>query len=227
MLGSCDVSSGHQSASPTLTLQSLKQTRGGPHIEPLLWCCDTSLQQPPQLLQVVGLSKWSLLWRSSGWLPPLPGIIKVNVDVAMRPLFAMAACVCRDHQGKILYAAAKKLCCVDSTMGEAEALWFGVSIANQFSWPDVIFEGGPLVVMTAVDRPLSDCPWQIESVVAMIKSCFAAHPSFKCSFSPWCANFAAHSLAQWAASSLREGCFLEFCGHSDRLPRIYEGSDPP
>ncbi|KAB1215382.1 hypothetical protein CJ030_MR4G025284 [Morella rubra] len=141
----------------------------------------------------------------------LPGPISSYgdpVDGSLLYLGPLSLCVPRSLR-EDFYAAVKKLCCVDSTMGEAEALWFGVSIADQSSCPVVIFEGDSVVVMTAVDRPFSDCLWRIEPIVALIKSCFAVHPPLKCSFSPRCANFAAQSCPM--------GCFLPTGG---MLPRI-------
>lgn len=111
--------------------------------------------------------------------------------------------------------------------GGAEALWLGLQVAGTHDWSQVLFEGNSSIVMDTVNRNIVDCPWQIEPVVSLIKERLAQSPSYCCSLSARCVNVAAHTLAQWAASSQREGCFPDFCGHHQRLPWIYEGFDPP
>lgn len=59
------------------------------------------------------------------WYPPL-WCIKINVDVAVRSSFSMAACVGKDSLGNVLHAETRKLLKVDPTIGEVEALWLGV-----------------------------------------------------------------------------------------------------
>lgn len=73
------------------------------------------------------------MWSSSPslprlvWQPPSVGVVKINVDVAVLPHRSMAACFCRDHWGDILHAETTRLHSVDPTVGEAAALWLGVS----------------------------------------------------------------------------------------------------
>ncbi|KAB1213708.1 hypothetical protein CJ030_MR5G004851 [Morella rubra] len=139
----------------------------------------------------------------------------------------MAACVCCDFLGTVIHTETKKLATVDPLVGEAEAMLSGVQVACLAVWSDVLFEGDSSVVVDAVGRDLADCPWVIETIISKIKDLFVESPRFRCSFSPRSANVAAHSLAQWAASSGREGCFPEFCGLFQRLPWVFEGSAPP
>lgn len=161
------------------------------------------------------------------WQPLDPGSVKINVDVATRPHFSMVACICRDFQRRVLHVETKRLQTVDPTLGEAEALWLGVQVADRFSWETVYFEGDPMIVMEVVSKDLSECPRLIEAIISRGQSLVSATSAFSLSFIPRCANYAAHSLAQWAASSRREGCFPEFCGLHSRSSWVFEEFDPP
>ncbi|KAB1212957.1 hypothetical protein CJ030_MR5G005103 [Morella rubra] len=113
----------------------------------------------------------------------------------------MAACICRDYRGIILHVETKRLCSIDPTVGEAEALWLGIQVASNHSWRQVLFEGDSLIVKDAVDRDSQDCTWMLESIVSNIKSQLAASPGFKCLFVP-------RSV----------GCFLLTGGMLSRVP---------
>lgn len=99
------------------------------------------LAQHLRQLCIQHLDAWALnsVTQSLAWKPPAPGVIKVNVDVAVRASFSMAACICRDYGGIILHAETQKLCSVDPTVGEAEALWLGIQVASTCSWRQVLF----------------------------------------------------------------------------------------
>lgn len=148
---------------------------------------------------------------SHEWHPPDPGVIKINVDVAIRPSYAMAACVCRHFQG--LFLETKLLDVVDPLVGEVEALWLGVHIAARMGWSQVILEEDSLIVMDSVGRDIADCPWKIEHLISRIQSLLNSSPSYRSVFSPRSTNVAVYSLSQWAASSLKDECFPEFHGH--------------
>lgn len=130
----------------------------------------------------------------------------------------MAACVCGDSRGTIVFAATKKLSTTDPTVGEAEALWLGVQMADRFSGLPVLFEGHSLVVFNSVERPLSDCPWRIESIIALVKSRLLVNPSFKCSFFPRCENVAATFLPNGLLPASGRDASLNFLGTMTGFP---------
>ncbi|KAB1204134.1 hypothetical protein CJ030_MR8G004031 [Morella rubra] len=126
-----------------------------------------------------------------------------------------------DFRGVFLHVETKLLAVIDPLVGEAEALCLGVNIAGRLEWSQVIFEGDSFIVMDSVGRNIADCPWKIVHLISWLQVQFSSHPSFRCVFSPRNANLAAHSLAQWAASSLKEGCFPEFHGHRQWFSWVY------
>jgi hypothetical protein len=65
-----------------------------------------------------------LAWQNSNlvdWNPLPLDSFKVNFDVAIRPTFAVAAAVLRDHSEKFLAVNALKLPLMDALIGEAHA----------------------------------------------------------------------------------------------------------
>lgn len=87
--------------------------------------------------------------RSLVWQPPVPGVTKIHVDVAVQSNFSMAVCVCWDHLNN--------LPSVDPTVGEAEALCLGMAVVVHLNWQHVLFEGDSLIVMNFVLRDDGDC----------------------------------------------------------------------
>ncbi|GLT71131.1 hypothetical protein SLA2020_431720 [Shorea laevis] len=64
-----------------------------------------TLPDPHTALKLISLTvkNHSLAWQSSrgsteDWIPPPQGSLKANFDVAIKPLFAVAAAILRDHR---------------------------------------------------------------------------------------------------------------------------------
>lgn len=139
----------------------------------------------------------------------------------------MVACVGRNSEGCIFHAETKSFPAGSPLLGEAYAALFSLKVADRLQIADVILEGDFQVVINALSGVEDDCPWSISSVISdprqfsfLFRSCF-----FR--FSPRDANYLAHQLACWAASSSFEGCVP----HSHELlcnfPWVYAGFDPP
>lgn len=111
------------------------------------------------ILQVVATSKthlsaWSDDLASSLWLPHLPGTIKPNFVVALRPDFAVAATVISDSKGNIIKAATKRLSIQDvAAIGEAHAALLAIQTAADCGVYSLILEGDALNVILVIHNP--------------------------------------------------------------------------
>lgn len=111
------------------------------------------------------------------WIPPDPGYIKVNVDVAYpeKAEFIRVAMVARDHRGVTLWWARSEIVGRPKpTEGEAMAVVFGVHRALQQRWKNVIIETDCLPVHRYLTRGSSS----LISFGAILDDCFISMSRF-------------------------------------------------
>lgn len=102
------------------------------------------------------------LWR------PLPHLIKINVDAAIRQDFLAIAAICRDSSGQVVHAAVRRVACSESTERKAEALKLGIGEALKKGFTSVILEGDSLSVMEAVKAFPLKVDWHVHNIIQEI-----------------------------------------------------------
>jgi hypothetical protein len=85
-------------------------------------------------------------------MPPPPGRLEVNFDVAIRKSFAVAAAVLSDDQGEILSAIVECLPSQDVSAGEPLAASLVVKSAASWGIKPMDLEGDSLVVTLAINN---------------------------------------------------------------------------
>jgi hypothetical protein len=121
---------------------------------------------PKSVLKLINnsVSHHIAAWKSNtdcvdDWSPPPMGYLKANFDVAIRPQFAVAAAILRDHNGEILAACSQRLPHMDSNQGEAKAALLAVQLAFNSGPLPLILEGDSLITILAINFPHLTTSW--------------------------------------------------------------------
>ncbi|KAB1215094.1 putative L-type lectin-domain containing receptor kinase S.7 [Morella rubra] len=141
---------------------------------------------------------------NAAWSPPLPGVLKINCDVAICSSFAAAACVGRDCSGCIVFATSELLPAVDPLEGECLAVALAVRKAGSLNLQDFVIEGDCRVLFDVLDSAAPP-QWKIDPLIHNIRHADLRFRSCRWQCVPCCANSLSHRIAQWAASSRVEG----------------------
>ena len=87
---------------------------------------------------LIAVKHHNLAWpdakSSSLWSPPLPGNIKANFDVVVKPDFVVAAMVLSDSNGNIIQVIIKRLSTIDVAIGIAQAALLVIHSISNFFW---------------------------------------------------------------------------------------------
>lgn len=111
------------------------------------------------------------------WVPPDPGFIKINVDVAFpkNAYFIRVGMVARNAQGVTIWWARKAIVGQPPTsVGEAMAAMFGVHTAIKHGWKKIIIEKDCLPVFRYLSHPSSE----LVSFGAILDACNCLRISF-------------------------------------------------
>ncbi|KAL5781025.1 hypothetical protein ACOSP7_006054 [Xanthoceras sorbifolium] len=147
--------------------------------------------------------------RSSPWLPPPAGSLKLNTDAAVKASCSVmgSGAVVRDSQGKVVAASAKPLLgFFPAELGELLALREGLLLAKEFN---LIIEWVELDAATVVARVLNSLPCSVmDPIFSDVKALFRAVGVSNCHVIPRSGNGMAHSLASLAFSSKEKFCWF-------------------
>jgi hypothetical protein len=169
-------------------------------------------------------------WKSGSalaeeWIPPPPGSLKANFDVAVQPDFAVAAATLRDHDGNFVAVCSKKLPSLDANLGEGHTALLAISLAVSTGCTALCLEGDSLLTIVVNDPLLffawASAPVIYDSLDLLLSILVWSALKISCS-----ANVCAHNVAKWAASHSVFGSipsnspFLSFV-------RFRSGKDPP
>jgi hypothetical protein len=154
-------------------------------------------------------SAWKDATLPSLWTSPLSGCFKANFDVTVRNSFSVAAAVISDTSGAIIFAATSKLLGTDALMGEAAAALLASRLALSSDLDNISIEGDSFLVILALNSPSLFSSWNFCNLISdccLVLDSFQSWNALKVSRS---ANFKAHSLAKWAASTRVFGSILK------------------
>ncbi|KAH9722904.1 putative reverse transcriptase/RNA-dependent DNA polymerase [Citrus sinensis] len=145
------------------------------------------------------------------WTPPPEGKYKVNVDAAiqMAGLKAGLGAVVRNSNGKIIAAAVKKVCFQGTVASmEAEAVLFGIQVAQQVEYLPMIIESNSTEVVELVWRrksSLTEVSWTVEEIKQQLQISNASSLQFV----PRKCNAIAHAIAKVALDFENSVIWLE------------------
>ncbi|GLT60899.1 hypothetical protein SLA2020_336400 [Shorea laevis] len=110
-------------------------------------------------------------WADAGspsppWSPPPLGSLKVNFDVAVRPLYSVAAAGISNHNGCILAARSQKLPHSDVALGEASAALLAICLALSVGCSSLQLEGDSLLTILAINKGHLFLGWTSAPVIA-------------------------------------------------------------
>ncbi|KAF8408521.1 hypothetical protein HHK36_007677 [Tetracentron sinense] len=143
------------------------------------------------------------------WVPPPLGLIKLNCDGAffVGESIGGAGVVGRDSVGSVLDFRVQVVRCASAIMAEAKAIVFGISLAGERGWSNIVVESDSLSLILALQSPgevfLLEVAVLLEDLRLRVAICSFASVSF--SFSPRAANGLAHWLASSSLSNFRLG----------------------
>ncbi|XP_062014653.1 uncharacterized protein LOC133731252 [Rosa rugosa] len=108
---------------------------------------------------------------SSKWIPPPPGIVKINVDAAWSD--ASKACglgvVLRDHPGAVVGGSIRSDMCGSALVAEAKAILDGVNYALQHDITKVIVESDALEVVSEIQSKRKNKNWMTYPLIEEIR----------------------------------------------------------
>ncbi|KAH9689005.1 reverse transcriptase domain-containing protein [Citrus sinensis] len=145
------------------------------------------------------------------WTPPPEGKYKVNVDAAiqMAGLKAGLRAVVRNSNGKIITAAVKKVCFQGTVASmEAEAVIFGIQVAQQVEYLPMIIESDSTEVVELVwsrKSSLTEVSWAVKE----IKQQLQISNAFSLQYVPRKCNAIAHAIAKVALDFENSVIWLE------------------
>lgn len=93
------------------------------------------------------------------WIPPNPGVIKLNTDEAFCTRCSLAACggVCRDEEGRFMLGLSNTISCCTSLMADIKAIYLGLSYAAQNHFNKLVMETDSWETI-AVIQGSKECP---------------------------------------------------------------------
>jgi ribonuclease HI len=139
--------------------------------------------------------------KSSVWTVPENGWIKINVDASFVSSIGSIACICRDHEGKVLWARNEaNIKCHDVAEAEARACLFGLQSMQSVENAAIILESDNAVVVDAIKRrdQRQSRLWRIYEDIKSIQDGCLRFEVFKIGRE---SNKAAHVLASVARST--------------------------
>lgn len=146
------------------------------------------------------------------WRPPEPGVVKINVDVALpagRDFFRIGL-IARDSDGNVVWWQVKKMDGRPTPVdGEAMAVLHGVLLTRNKDWRQVVIETDSLQVFRSFSLPSNSR--SLLSFGALIDDCLARRSSFQSlsfSFIRRLGNVLAHELATDLVIPCDEGASL-------------------
>ncbi|KAL9450912.1 hypothetical protein AB3S75_012621 [Citrus x aurantiifolia] len=145
------------------------------------------------------------------WTPPPEGKYKVNVDAAiqMAGLKAGLGAVVRNSNGKIIAAAVKKVCFQGTVASmEAEAVLFGIQVAQQVEYLPMIIESDSTEVVELVwswKSSLTEVSWTVEEIKQQLQISNASSLQYV----PRKCNAIAHAIAKVALDFENSVIWLE------------------
>ncbi|KAL9457816.1 hypothetical protein AB3S75_006795 [Citrus x aurantiifolia] len=145
------------------------------------------------------------------WTPPPEGKYKVNVDAAiqMAGLKAGLGAVVRNSNGRIIAAAVKKVCFQGTVAGmEAEAVLFGIQVAQQVEYLPMIIESDSTEVVELVwsrKSSLTEVSWTVEEIKQQLQIANASSLQYV----PRKCNAIAHAIAKVALDFENSVIWLE------------------
>lgn len=149
---------------------------------------------------------------ATSWRPPEPGVVKINVDVALPEGhdFFRIGLVARDSTGKVVWWRVKHIKGRPTPMdGEALAVYHGVLLARDMAWTHVVVETDCYQVFHYLSSSLFSRSFI--SFGALIDACLVDRSHFvdlSFSFIRRSGNPLAHSLATDLDVSCGEGSLL-------------------
>lgn len=143
--------------------------------------------------------------RSGKWVPPLPSVVKFNIDGAYNSSRSSAALgiVARDRSGSALVWRCGKVIASSAIFTEAWALRIACQLAMEMGFSEVVFESDCLELITCLHSGNSAGPWEIRAVIDDLKFWSS---SFKWSF-VWC-NREKNKAAHWLATKCLQKTIL-------------------
>ena len=136
---------------------------------------------------------------SSPWVPPPPGWVKFNFDVAITPSASFLAIVGRDSSGHIISVSISRECSSSSAWAEAKAALLAVSSASSRGFSSVIFEGDAKLVIDSINCPSSTPSWSFRAFISDIRLILPSFVNVVFNFCPRSSNGLAYSIAHWAS----------------------------
>lgn len=102
------------------------------------------------------------------WAPPLPGYIKLNVDVALSSSKAAVAVISRECSGLICGVWAKTISLRSPLQAEAEVILWAVQFALKEGWTYVSIEGDSKTCMESLSPLKADLEWSIRTTISNV-----------------------------------------------------------
>jgi hypothetical protein len=152
------------------------------------------------------------------WIKPIHGEVKCNWDAAInsKKKCMGVGVVARDDRGRVVAAKARFFPgIVNPTVAESMGAWQAVVMCCDMRFPQVVFEGDSLNVVSAHNN--EDPCWSFGQIIEDIKAKIQDIPSVRVQHVPREANNVAHSLAKVAVSQMLDKFWIEECPSSIRV----------
>ncbi|XP_021766484.1 uncharacterized protein LOC110730920 [Chenopodium quinoa] len=149
------------------------------------------------------------------WIPPVPGIFKLNIDAAVSKDGKVAlGMVVRDQWGDVLMSGSKPLARQCSVIeAEAEAALFGVSYAYDAGFRKLEITTDCLPLLKLLESQSQERS-PVQMIVFDTLDVISKLDSHVFSFFPRCCNKVADSIAKLSLSYIEERIWMEDCEFS-------------
>ncbi|XP_056697886.1 uncharacterized protein [Spinacia oleracea] len=101
------------------------------------------------------------------WIPPTPGVFKLNFDDSVRHHSGTAGVVIRDHLGNNVISRSYNLGTSSPLLAEAMALRNGLLLAIEHNIHHVFTEGDNLLIINILQGQVQ-CPWKIQVLMKYV-----------------------------------------------------------
>ncbi|PON47348.1 Ribonuclease H-like domain containing protein [Trema orientale] len=134
--------------------------------------------------------------KTIGWVSPLLGWLKTNIDVCIRDSDSLTSILVRDNRGSLVIIFSSIVHSTDPAVAEAATLLHGIKVVVDIGYNFVIFEGDCALVLNGLKGPIDLLGRDVSSLILNCHKMIKRIDMWDVSLVPRTADWEAHNLVK-------------------------------